>query len=658
VKSALHRTPTSTTSRRSLHTPRSAAAGHLTAMDSVHLDLATPLPQTVKGQHPDREHTATSGRRASAASTAGSQSARAYSAPKATHIQREAQTATASAQRPHQGGLGDSLRSSSTGRSVTFARAKSPLDLTRDDSDPVPPLTEEEMQRRAARAERLQRIHYPHLHRSPSRGKVLPTGEESAAARQQAAVDGLLEAFAQLSVPSTSSLSGLNMGTAVGRVPHSSLRARSTTPETARIPAASPPPSERSRTLHSTRSGRFLSPQRDGTPSRRGLAEMERLYNEVVAAAHKPVVQRCGENLAVLFRRLKETNQNSSSKNNDDSVISTALTKGCIKKLGLVEGNVFHASDAEILLSRLGVKSLTVFGFALALTLCAERALCSEENSLDALGFTDKAASFRIGSSFYRGSGDAAGPIVSSYLNVVDYLSRKIDVLFRKMDAEHVRKSAFNPLDEYREITPEQQLEVVTLLEREKKVFFTIYESYLPGTKRAFADIKSALTVAPLSGGLPFSGVVSFCRDFELSPELLSRPQLLEIFNSILLAEKALVLRRTGSELDGDAGEGSRSAKKQSVTPSSTVKKGGLRQEPPLSDSISFPQVMRLLDICVCCWLCSKVWGSHFAAALNYRSVLCDTRVVYKSCWLLCLCCYVTCLIDLIHYSCSSWTSS
>jgi hypothetical protein len=611
VKSALHRTPTSTSSRRSLHTPHSAAAGHLRAMDSVHLDLATPLPQTAKGQHSSREHTATTGRRASAASTGGS--LRAYSVPKATHIQAEAQTATASAQHPHQGGLGASLRSSSTGRSVTFARAKSPLDLTRDDSDPVPPLTEEEVQRRAARAERLQRIHYPHLHRSPGRGKVLPTGEESAAARQQAAVDGLLEAFAQLSVPSTSSISGLNMGTAVGRVPHSSLRARSTTPETARIPAASPPPSQRSRTLHSTRSGRFLSPQRDGTPSRRGLAEMERLYNEVVAAAHKPMVQRCGENLAILFRRLKETNQNSSSKNNDDSVISTALTKGCIKKLGLVEGNVFHASDAEILLSRLGVKSLTVFGFALALTLCAERALCSEENSLDALGFTDKAASFRIGSSFYRGSGDAAGPIVSSYLNVVDYLSRKIDVLFRKMDAEHVRKSAFNPLDEYREITPEQQLEVVTLLEREKKVFFTIYESYLPGTKRAFADIKSALTVAPLSGGLPFSGVVSFCRDFELSPELLSRPQLLEVFNSILLAEKALVLRRTavdgtGSEVDGDVVEGPRSAKKQNVTPSSAAKKGGLRQEPPLSDSISFPQVMRLLDVILrACVLFCKV---------------------------------------------------
>jgi hypothetical protein len=615
VKSALHRTPTSTSSRRSLHTPHSAAAGHLTAMDSVHLDLATPLPQAAKGQHSDRGHTVTTGRRVSAAPTAGSQSARAYSVPKVTHIRAEAQTATAFAQHPRQGGLGDSLRSSSTGRSVTFARAKSPLDLTRDDSDPVPPLTEEEVQRRAARAERLKRIHYPHLQRSPGRGKVLPTGEESAAARQQAAVDGLLEAFAQLSVPSTSSISGLNMGTAVGRVPHSSLRSRSTTPETTRIPAASPPPSQRSRTLHSTRSGRFLSPQRDGTPSRRGLAEMERLYNEVVAAAHKPVVQRCGENLAILFRRLKETNQNSSSKNNDDSVISTALTKGCIKKLGLVEGNVFHASDAEILLSRLGVKSLTVFGFALALTLCAERALCSEENSLDALGFTDKSASFRIGSSFYRGSADAAGPIVSSYLNVVDFLSRKIDVLFRKMDAEHVRKSAFNPLDEYREITPEQQLEVVTLLEREKKVFFTIYESYLPGTKRAFADIKSALTVAPLSGGLPFSGVVSFCRDFELSPELLSRPQLLEIFNSILLAEKALVLRRTavdgtGSEVDGDVGEGSRSAKKQSVTPSSAAKKGGLRQEPPLSDSISFPQVMLCLMLyCarVCCAMVPKV---------------------------------------------------
>jgi hypothetical protein len=594
-------------------------------MDSVHLDLATPLPQAAKDQHSSREHTATTGRRASAASTAGS--LRAYSVPKATHIQAEAQTATASAQHPHQGGLGASLRSSSTGRSVTFARAKSPLDLTRDDSDPVPPLTEEEVQRRAARADRLQRIHYPHLHRSPGRGKVLPTGEESAAARQQAAVDGLLEAFAQLSVPSTSSISGLNMGTAVGRVPHSSLRARSTTPETTRIPAASPPPSQR--TLHSTRSGRFLSPQRDGTPSRRGLAEMERLYNEVVAAAHKPVVQRCGENLAILFRRLKETNQNSSSKNNDDSVVSTALTKGCIKKLGLVEGNVFHASDAEILLSRLGVKSLTVFGFALALTLCAERALCSEENSLDALRFTDKAASFRIGSSFYRGSGDVAGPIVSSYLNVVDYLSRKIDVLFRKMDAEHVRKSAFNPLDEYREITPEQQLEVVTLLEREKKVFFTIYESYLPGTKRAFADIKSALTVAPLSGGLPFSGVVSFCRDFELSPELLSRPQLLEIFNSILLAEKALVLRRTavdgtGSELDGDVGEGPRSAKKQSVTPSSAsaAKKGGLRQEPPLSDSISFPQVMRLLDVTVS--VCAALQGAEGQGTV----IWCDVSLV------------------------------
>jgi hypothetical protein len=596
-------------------------------MDSVHLDLATPLPQAAKGQHSDSEHTATSGSRASAVSTAGSQSARAYSAPKATHIRPEANTASISAQHPHQGGLGDSLRSSSTGRSVTFARAKSPLDLTRDDSDPVPPLTEEEVQRRAARAERLQRIHYPHLHRSPGRGKVLPTGEESAAARQQAAVDGLLEAFAQLSVPSTSSISGLNMGTAVGRVPHSSLRSRSTTPETTRIPAASPPPSQRSRTLHSTRSGRFLSPQRDGTPSRRGLAEMERLYNEVVAAAHKPVVQRCGENLAILFRRLKETNQNSSSKNNDDSVISTALTKGCIKKLGLVEGNVFHASDAEILLSRLGVKSLTMFGFALALTLCAERALCSEENSLDALAFTDKAASFRIGSSFYRGSGDAAGPIVSSYLNVVDYLSRKIDVLFRKMDAEHVRKSAFNPLDEYREITPEQQLEVVTLLEREKKVFFTIYESYLPGTKRAFADIKSALTVAPLSGGLPFSGVVSFCRDFELSPELLSRPQLLEIFNSILLAEKALVLRRTavdgtGSEVDGDVWEGPRSAKKQNVTPSSAAKKGGLRQEPPLSDSISFPQVIRLLDVTVS--VCAALQGAEGQGAV----IWCDVSLV------------------------------
>ena len=234
-------------------------------------------------------------------------------------------------------------------------------------------------------------------------------------------------------------------------------------------------------------------------------------------------------------------------------------------------------NDAQILLSGLGVRQLTLFGFAMALTLCAERALCAMESERNGDSSSILSSSFQASDTSVT---------VSSYLAVVAYLSQSIEQVFVALDQEHVQKSAFNPLDEYRELSPQEQEEVMGLLEREKKVFYTIYQSYLPSTKHRFAQgSRSTGKSIPAShGGLSFSGIVEFARDFEMSPDLLNRSQLLEIFNHVLAAER----------------EALQWAAQQEGAPILAVgsSQKGLKPAVPQAETLSFPQVNIVFQCC------------------------------------------------------------
>lgn len=394
-----------------------------------------------------------------------------------------------------------------------------------------------------ARSERINRIQYPKGRSSPTRRSSLKAPEDTSS-KQSQAIDGILEAFAQLTVPSTKVLH-------ISNVPHHSLHSDS--PPTSPIARNTSGKSSRSRA-------------RSQSPQRRSLIEMATLYNEVVAASKDQLMLECGNNVAALFRRLKESTKNHQDAGKQDMVVSLPLVKACIKKLGLLDEAGFGVNEVQIVLSGLGVKQLTLFGFGYALTTCAERFLrCT-----------------LAAPTTPSGGATPSVPLVS-YLAVVEVLNDRVIGQLERVDAELKHRSAFNPLDEYKEIAPEEQVEVMKLLEREKKVFFTIYKSYLPSITQGFSDIKVALAAAPFSGGLPFSGIVNFCRDFEISPELLSRPQLLEIFESVIQAEKELMESKTHTV--------SEEGKADTVSGAFGASKGLTKLADAKSDSISFPQV-------------------------------------------------------------------
>lgn len=517
-------------------------------MDSVQLDLRSPqaaadattaAPHSADHQHLQQQHQ-----------------------PHAAHPIRSTAVPSSSSISPSKRSLNSHSHSS---KYADVSLSRSPVRRSRSvpdmhaDKDEVRALDPEEVARRQARAERLRRIVYPVRAQTAERIMQASTAYDEEdnsgkCSKQAQAVEGVLEAFAQLTVPSSAAITGF--GSASAKVRHGSLRhpaAAASASVSASSRNSSPEATlHRTNSIYGTGSNNFSSPQPahsmsmstpaaeedDGffgespmppagssalysvkfSPARRDLTSMEAQYCEVVNASTGPAMQECARNIAVLFRRLKENTKNNFN-GQSDAVIGLPLMKLCVRRLGLVDGKSFQNNEADILLFHLGVKQLTLFGFALAVTLCAERALHSPLEG-------------ELGASTY---------IPKSYLGVVDFLNEKIIKLFRQMDSEHVQKTAFNPLDDYREISPECQNEVMKLLEREKKVFYAIYESYLPKSVKGFFDMRAALSAAPLSGGLPFSGIVNFGRDFEMSPHLLSRAQLLEIFNSILLAERELV---------------------------------------------------------------------------------------------------------------------
>ena len=425
-------------------------------------------------------------------------------------------------------------------------------------SSPVPPQTESPQKtndtlnsttNRSKRAALLKSIHYPKNRVSPSRRSSLKAPEDSES-KQSQAIGGILEAFAQLTVPSTKVLH-------INYVPRASLH------------GDSPPNTSSSRGESTSERSSSRGRSRSQSPQRRTLSQMETMYSEVVAESEEELMLECGNNVAALFRRLKESSKSHQDAGKLDSVVSLPLVKACVKKLGLLDEPGFGVNEAHIVLSGLGVKQLTLFGFAFAITTCAERFLTCALNA------------------------DSVAPVpLESYLAVVDVLNDKVIRQLERVDADLQQRRTFNPLDDYKEISPEEQVEVMKLLEREKKVFFTIYKSYIPSAAQGFSDIKIALNAVLFSGGLPFSGVVNFCRDFEVSPEMLSRPQLLELFESVLQAERELI-EHTVNVLS-DAGKMDKISN-SALNGTSKTFDSATKLADAKSDSISFPQV-RLLD--------------------------------------------------------------
>jgi hypothetical protein len=397
------------------------------------------------------------------------------------------------------------------------------------------------------------------------------------------------------------------------------------------------------------------------------------LYDEVVDSQQGEVLQNFASNIVLLFRRLKENTRSHSGAT--DSVLSLRIARTSLCKLGLIgtKGSgakraaavagfgEFSSYDVDVVLTHLGVKQLSVFGFALAITLCGEKALrlqpttaattptrttsgpvgsdVSVSGSVGGSRPTSPWSSRRSLTSTYGGGSGVGGSSggddfhsgnTLTYLQVAEDLNARVVKQIEDINMENYTHSVTNPLYDCFELTVPAKAAVVKLLESERRVLFIIYEAYLPilSAKKnnswamsskpisgggyggsgghnsnsvvPHGDIHAALAMPPSTPGLlTFGSVVSFARDFELMPELFSRLQLLEIFNSVLFAT------HSDEEREGEAATGRRAVADVQMAhhPSAVAAVGNrsgvgasvnAQQQQNERDSISFPQVCGL----------------------------------------------------------------
>lgn len=269
--------------------------------------------------------------------------------------------------------------------------------------------------------------------------------------------------------------------------------------------------------------------------------------SELFSPTGSIVLQTLGNKLNAVFKYLKEnvvsySHGETFGGQGMDSTISIKLLKSSIMKLGVVDESHFKSRDVDILFASYGgMKRATVFELSHCFTSCGKKR------------FTDV-------------------PIMEFIVR----MSGLVDNLLVRLKEDTVGCSNVNPLDDISDLTESEFSDVLKLLEREKKALFTIYQSYLqlvheeiykwdsknPNNDSA-ADFRSPLRKKMTSiimnnnpiissgrgyeMGLSFTLTLQFAKDFQISPELINRAQLAEIFNSIFDGEDVSNDRETTS---------------------------------------------------------------------------------------------------------------
>ena len=280
----------------------------------------------------------------------------------------------------------------------------------------------------------------------------------------------------------------------------------------------------------------------------------------VLSSLKSDSVQLFAIKLITLFRKLKEQRENMSHRS--DGVVSMKLMKHCVKRLGLVDGRYLQLLDVDMTLSLLGVKQLSLYGFTFTIMLCAEKSIgnCTIYRNKD----TDKH--------------------VNGFLLLIEMLGCMVDQSILELrreeeDEQQSWKHAILFKDAQPYCSSIEREGVKKLVEREKKALYQLYEAYLPSNLVAYVDASSALkshqhhsngtgssTTALLGniattsssssligggggvGGLTFSCLVTFFHDFQLSPSLFNRLQMLKVFHSLFRNNNINDARATGGD--------------------------------------------------------------------------------------------------------------
>jgi hypothetical protein len=279
----------------------------------------------------------------------------------------------------------------------------------------------------------------------------------------------------------------------------------------------------------------------------------------VLSSLKSESVQLFAIKLITLFRKLKEQRENMSHRS--DGVVSMKLMKHCVKRLGLVDGRYLQLLDVDMTLSLLGVKQLSLYGFTFTIMLCAEKSIgnCTIYRNKD----TDKH--------------------VNGFLLLIEMLGCMVDqsILELRKEGEEEQQSWKHALlfkDAQRYCTSIEREGMKKLVEREKRALYQLYEAYLPSNLVAYVDASSALkshqhhsngtgsgtttllgNIATTSssscligggggGGLTFSCLVTFFHDFQLSPSLFNRLQMLKVFHSLFRNNNINDARATGGD--------------------------------------------------------------------------------------------------------------
>ena len=184
--------------------------------------------------------------------------------------------------------------------------------------------------------------------------------------------------------------------------------------------------------------------------------------------------------------------------------------------------------EVDILLSQLGVRQLSLFGFGFVMAVCADKA--------------------------WRGS---------PYLHDIAALEALTDGLLLALDRQTARSSRrVTPLDAAPQLAAAEVDAVSRLLSRERRAFFSIFESYLPKTvlpQRGGSQGRQQQWAGTGAGGadvfvgMTFANVVQFSRDFQVMPAMLTRPQLLELFHSVLRSTRDDEVEEVDKKKDDEA---------------------------------------------------------------------------------------------------------
>lgn len=263
-------------------------------------------------------------------------------------------------------------------------------------------------------------------------------------------------------------------------------------------------------------SGAFIDPSAEGG-GEGGDVNLSEIFNP----ENSEHLDLFADRLCLLFKSLKENEKDyvsTSSNAADEASISMRSMKRCIQRLNLIDGFIVRQADVEIVLKHLQVVRLSHYGVAFVVV---------------AIG--------------YRRFSDL------SSVHLVVKLNSLIEVYINNVEEELLALNGPTPLQEPKELTAAESEDIKRILESERRALTTIFQSYISRFENEISPTGAAAAAASGGGGggfgskeksssgggsagvirgMSFQNTVDFAKDFEFSPDIISRSQLAQIFET------------------------------------------------------------------------------------------------------------------------------